>query len=116
LEATDHAYHLYIIKTKHRKALYQHLKSVGIYTQVHYIPVHTMPYYQNLGWRKGMFPEAEAYYEQCLSLPMYPSLTHAEQNFIIEQIKSFFYATSSNYSRTRWEQKNTPKEYTGIYG
>lgn len=112
----DHAYHLYIIKTGHRKALYQHLKSVGIHAQVHYIPVHMMPYYQNLGWKKGMLPQAEAYYEECLSLPMYPSLKPEEQKFVIEKIKSFFYETSSNYPREGREQKNSQKEYPRVYG
>lgn len=84
-----HAYHLYIIKIKNRLDLYNHLKENGIFAQVHYIPVHTLPYYKNLGWKNGDFPISESYYEMCLSLPMYPSLTEVQQKFVINTIISF---------------------------
>ncbi len=83
-----HAYHLYVIQTEERKSLYDYLRSQGIYTQVHYIPVHLQPYYQNLGWRKGDLPQAEKYYDQCLSLPMYPELAPEQQEQIIELTKT----------------------------
>jgi UDP-4-amino-4,6-dideoxy-N-acetyl-beta-L-altrosamine transaminase len=86
---SGHAFHLYIIKTKERLALYNHLREHNIYAQVHYIPVHTMPYYQSLGHKKGDYPLAEAYYEQCLSLPMYPALTSEQQLFTIDKILNF---------------------------
>jgi UDP-4-amino-4,6-dideoxy-N-acetyl-beta-L-altrosamine transaminase len=89
-ENLQHAYHLFIIQTDNRKELYDFLKSKNIFTQVHYIPVHLMPYYKNLGWKKGDFPFAEKYYEKCLSLPMFPSLLEKEQEYVIEQIKNFF--------------------------
>jgi UDP-4-amino-4,6-dideoxy-N-acetyl-beta-L-altrosamine transaminase len=84
-----HAFHLYIIKIKERLALYNHLRQNDIFAQVHYIPVHTMPYYQALGFKKGDFPIAEEYYTECLSLPMYPSLEDAEQDFVIKIILDF---------------------------
>lgn len=84
-----HSYHLYIIQTNRRKELYDFLRTKNIYSQVHYIPVHTMPYYQSLGNKKGDFPIAEKYYEQCLSLPMYPTLTNEEQEFVINTINDF---------------------------
>ena len=84
-----HAYHLYIIKVRNRKALYDHLRENGIFAQVHYIPVHTLPYYKSLGWNKGDMPKAELYYDECLSLPMYPTLTNEEQDFVIQTIKDF---------------------------
>ncbi|WP_338765425.1 UDP-4-amino-4,6-dideoxy-N-acetyl-beta-L-altrosamine transaminase [Bernardetia sp. ABR2-2B] len=84
-----HAYHLYVIQTENRKGLYDYLRENNIFAQVHYIPVHTMPYYQSLGYKKGDFPSAESYYESCLSLPMYPTLTEEEQNFVIEKVLSF---------------------------
>jgi UDP-4-amino-4,6-dideoxy-N-acetyl-beta-L-altrosamine transaminase len=86
-----HAFHLYVIKVKDGKrlALYNHLRQNNIFAQVHYIPVHTMPYYQKLGYRKGDFPVAEAYYDECLSLPMYPGLSDGEQGFVIETIINF---------------------------
>ncbi len=84
-----HAYHLYIIEVQKRKELYDFLKSKNIFCQVHYIPVHTLPYYESLGWKQGDFENAEEYYKGCLSLPMYPTLTHQQQTFVIEQINSF---------------------------
>lgn len=84
-----HAYHLFIVEVANRKGLYDHLRQNGIYAQVHYIPVHTLPYYKNLGFSTGICPQAEDYYAHCLSLPMYPSLTDEQQNFVIEQVLSF---------------------------
>lgn len=84
-----HAYHLYIIKVADRKGLYDYLRQKQIFAQVHYIPVHTMPYYQSLGFKKGDFPEAERYYNQCLSLPMFPTLTDEEQAYVIQQVLDF---------------------------
>lgn len=82
-ENIGHAYHLYIIQVENRKALYEDLREQGIYSQIHYIPVNTLPYYKKFGYQK--MPVAEAYYEHCLSLPMYPSLTEEKQKLIIEQ-------------------------------
>ena len=82
----SHAYHLYIVQVKNRKALYDVLREKGIFAQVHYAPVHTMPYYQQLGYKKGSMPVAESYYEKCLSLPMYPTLTEQEQDFVIKSV------------------------------
>lgn len=84
-----HAYHLYIIEVENRKDLYDYLRTKDIFCQVHYIPVHTLPYYQDLGWKEGDFSNAENYYKGCLSLPMYPNLTNEEQLFVIEQINTF---------------------------
>lgn len=84
-----HAYHLYVIQIENRKELYNYLRENNIFAQVHYIPVHTMPYYKSLGHKTGDFPNAESYYESCLSLPMYPTLTEKEQNFVIEKIMDF---------------------------
>lgn len=85
-----HAFHLYIIQVENRLDLYNYLKDNGIYAQVHYIPVHTLPYYQDLGWKYGDFPISELYYNQCLSLPMYPTLTNDQQDFIIKLIIKYF--------------------------
>jgi len=85
----QHAWHLYVIQTENRKELYDYLKSKNIFTQVHYIPVHTMPYYKELGWKNGDFYEAESYYSKCLSLPMFPTLSNEEQEYVIDSIKEF---------------------------
>ncbi|MGB4839025.1 MAG: UDP-4-amino-4,6-dideoxy-N-acetyl-beta-L-altrosamine transaminase [Saprospiraceae bacterium] len=85
-----HAYHLYIIEVENRLGLYNHLREHNIYAQVHYIPCHLMPYYRNLGRKEGDLPYAENYYKHCISLPMYPTLTVEQQDFVIEKITAFF--------------------------
>ena len=85
-----HAYHLYVIEVKDRAGLYTYLRGKGIYAQVHYIPVHIMPYYQRKGWKFGQMPNAERYYSRCLSLPMYPTLTSEEQQFVIRSVKEYY--------------------------
>ncbi len=85
-----HAHHLYVVEVPGRKALYEHLRSKGIFTQVHYIPVHTMPYYRKqAGTAKLTLPAAEAYYSRCLSLPLFPGLTDGEQDYVIETVRDF---------------------------
>jgi len=84
------AYHLYVIQVEKRKELYDFLRKHNIYAQVHYIPVHLMPYYRQLGWKEGDLPVAENYYEKCLSLPMYPTLTIEKQNFVIEKVLEYY--------------------------
>jgi len=85
-----HAYHLYVIHTDRRDELIKYLRQLNIFAQVHYIPVHYHPYYRNQGWKKGDLPIAEAFYRQCLSLPLYPTLTDDEQDFVIRKILEFF--------------------------
>lgn len=85
-----HAYHLYVVEVPNRSGLHNYLRSVGIYAQVHYIPVHMMPYYKQFGWKEGDFPFAENYYKHCISLPMYPTLKEEDQQYVIESINDFF--------------------------
>jgi UDP-4-amino-4,6-dideoxy-N-acetyl-beta-L-altrosamine transaminase len=87
---SGHAYHLYVIRTPDRLSLYNYLREHKIFAQVHYIPAHLMPYYKQLGWKEGDMPAAEAYYKECLSLPMFPTLTDEEQGYVIDKVKSFF--------------------------
>ena len=84
-----HAYHLYVIQVKDRLGLYNHLKTKNIFAQIHYIPTHLMPYYRSIGWKAGDFPVAEEYYRRCISLPMYPTLTDSEQQYVIDTILRF---------------------------
>lgn len=90
-EGFYHGFHLYIIQVENRKGLYDYLRSHNVFAQVHYVPVHLMPYYQSLGWGKGDMPIAEKYYEHCLSIPMFPTLTEEEQTYVIELILNFKY-------------------------
>ena len=85
-----HAYHLYVIQVDDRLGLYNYLRENQVYTQIHYIPCHLMPYYRGLGWNEGDCVEAENYYKYCLSLPMYPTLTNKEQKRVIKLINEFY--------------------------
>ena len=85
-----HAYHLYIIEVENRLELYNYLRTKNIFAQIHYIPCHLMPYYREFGWKEGDMPKAEKYYKHCISLPMYPTLTEQEQQFVIENIIKFY--------------------------
>ena len=88
-EDMAHAYHLFVILTDKRKALYDHLVSKKIFAQVHYIPIYKQPYYQ-ARYGKTSKPQCDTFYENCLSLPMYHSLTDADQNRVISEIRLFF--------------------------
>lgn len=86
----QHAFHLYVVQVADRKGLYDYLRTEGIYAQVHYIPVHTMPYYAELGHYGSVdLHLSEDYYAGGLSLPMYPTLTEEEQEFVIARVKAF---------------------------
>lgn len=88
------AYHLYPIRMpsqgnpNRRQAVFDTLRTAGIGANVHYIPVHTQPYYQNLGFAYGQFPAAEAYYQEAISLPLYPALTARQQSKIVDELKT----------------------------
>ena len=84
-----HAFHLYVIQVPDRKGLYDFLRREGVNAQVHYAPLHLMPYYRELGNRPGSLPVVEDYYEHCLSLPMYPTLTDEEQQYVIDKVLEF---------------------------
>ena len=85
-----HAYHLYVIEVEDRLNLYRYLRERNILTQIHYIPAHLMPYYRQFGWKEGDLPNAEKYYRNCLSIPMYPTLSEEEQLFVIDLICSYY--------------------------
>lgn len=85
-----HAYHLYVIEVENRKELIDYLRKLNIWAQVHYIPAHLMPYYKDLGSKKGDYPNSEKYYNHCLSLPMFPTLRDEEQEYVIDKINTFY--------------------------
>jgi|688.fasta_scaffold229872_2 UDP-4-amino-4,6-dideoxy-N-acetyl-beta-L-altrosamine transaminase len=86
----NHAYHLYILLVEDRLGLYNHLKAKGIFAQIHYYPVHLMPYYRSFGWKENDLPVVEDYYSRCISLPMYPTLTNGEQDFVVSTILNYY--------------------------
>lgn len=85
-----HAYHLYVIEVEDRLGLYNFLRENNIFAQVHYIPVHLMPYYKDFGFQEGDLPKAEKYYRHCISLPMYPTLKEQEIEYVINVILKYF--------------------------
>ncbi len=85
-----HAYHLYVIEVEKRLDLYNYLRENQIFAQIHYIPCHLMPYYRKQGWKEGDLPNSEAYYKRCISLPMFPTLTVEQQEFVLQIIDSFY--------------------------
>lgn len=94
--SAESSFHLYPVVVnsdathKTRYELFQYLRSEDIGVNVHYIPVHTQPYYRKLGFQKGDFPVAEKYYSGALSLPLYFSLSEKEQDHVISRMKLFF--------------------------
>lgn len=80
-------FHLYPILVENRKDFYFKAREKGLNLQVHYIPVHTQPYYAQFGYKRGDFPKAEAYYEKCISLPLYPALTDDDIQEIVKRLK-----------------------------
>jgi dTDP-4-amino-4,6-dideoxygalactose transaminase len=87
------AYHLYVIRLdleaiaplSHVK-VFQDMRDLGILVNIHYIPVHTQPYYQAMGFNWGDFPNAESYYRNSLSIPIFPKMNDLEQTQVIEAL------------------------------
>lgn len=89
--AGQSAWHLYIIRLhdeNRRLAVFEALRSSGIGVNVHYIPIHTQPYYQQLGFQWGDFPQAEAFYSRIISLPLYADLTPEQQQQVATALQS----------------------------
>ena len=90
-EGATHVYHLYVIRSKERNALQQHLAKEGIGTLIHYpIPLHLQGAYKSLGYQKGDFPIAEEIADTCLSLPMWPGMQQRDVQYVAESMKQFF--------------------------
>lgn len=87
------AYHLYVIRLKldeitpSHVEVFEKLRAKEIMVNLHYIPVHTQPYYQKFGFKNGDFPEAEKYYSEAISIPLFPTLTYEEQDYVVAALK-----------------------------
>lgn len=87
---TASSWHLYVIRVKqpvHRLNLYNELRKDGIGVNIHYIPVHTHPYYQSLGFREGDFPISEDYYSRAISIPLYATITDEQHTKVITTLE-----------------------------
>ncbi len=90
---TYSAFHLYVIRlqlealSKSHRQVFEELRGAKIGVNLHYIPIHTQPYYQKLGFKQGDFPEAERYYQEAISLPLFYDLSDADQDYIIQTLK-----------------------------
>lgn len=84
-----HAYHLYIIQVEDRLGLYKFLRENNIFAQVLYYPLNLMPYYRQFGNKEGDLPAVEEYYRHSLALPMFPTLTEEQQDYVIAKVKEF---------------------------
>ncbi|MFL0505708.1 UDP-4-amino-4,6-dideoxy-N-acetyl-beta-L-altrosamine transaminase [Ureibacillus sp. 179-F W5.1 NHS] len=91
---SDSSWHLYILKlnlhklTINRREIFEKLIALNIGVNVHYIPVHTLNYYQQLGYKKGSFPQAEDLYEKIITLPLFPKMTDEDLVDVIEAVKT----------------------------
>lgn len=83
------AHHLFVIEVERRKELYDFLHKKGIFAQIHYIPIHTLPYYSNIGYKDAELNNAENYYKKCISIPMFPTLKDNEVQHIIDSVIKF---------------------------
>jgi UDP-4-amino-4,6-dideoxy-N-acetyl-beta-L-altrosamine transaminase len=85
------AFHLYAVRcargVRSRRAVYDALRARGIGVNLHYLPVHLQPYYRRLGFAPGMFPEAETYAEEAVTLPLYPTMTDGQQDQVIQVLR-----------------------------
>lgn len=85
------AWHLYAIEVGEgidRGHVFSGMRAAGIGVNVHYIPIHTQPYYEQLGFRRGDFPAAEAYYDRAISIPLFPRMTYAQQDRVAAALRS----------------------------
>jgi len=89
----ESAWHLYVVRLQldrinlsHRQ-VFEGLRAAGIGVNLHYIPVHLQPYYRDLGFAEGDFPQAERYYAEAISLPLFPLLSDEQQDYVVEQLR-----------------------------
>jgi len=85
------AWHLYVLQLREvqnggvdRRSIFEQLREEGIGVNVHYIPIHTQPYYRQMGFSDGDFPGAESYYRNAVSIPLFPTMSQSEQDRVIE--------------------------------
>ncbi|WP_108944056.1 UDP-4-amino-4,6-dideoxy-N-acetyl-beta-L-altrosamine transaminase [Shewanella halifaxensis] len=91
LTESTSSYHLFVVrlpKGENRRRLFDEMRALNVQVHVHYIPVHLQPYYQKLGFTRGQFPQAEAFYNDILTLPLHPGLSKEELAYIVKSLKA----------------------------
>ena len=86
--------------------MFERLRNAGILVNLHYFPVYRHPYYEKMGYKPSDFPEAEAYYEEAISLPMFPTLTIEQQETVVDCV-------NQGYPEVQIDEK--PKGYQNIF-
>jgi UDP-4-amino-4,6-dideoxy-N-acetyl-beta-L-altrosamine transaminase len=92
-QGAESAWHLYVVRLQlpllklNQAQVFETLRAAGVGVNLHYIPVHLQPYYRGQGFKDGDFPQAERYFSEAISLPLYPDLTDAEQDYVVEQLR-----------------------------
>jgi UDP-4-amino-4,6-dideoxy-N-acetyl-beta-L-altrosamine transaminase len=84
------AHHLYVIELPNdvsRSAVFDHLRQSGIGVNVHYIPIHLQPYYSRFGFKRGMYPISEQYYDRAITIPLFPDMTEVQQDRVVAALK-----------------------------
>lgn len=94
LNDRESAHHLYVVEvdqantTASRRAVFDALRAANIGVNVHYMPIHLQPYYRQMGFGRGSFPASEAYYDQAITLPLFPAMTDEQQVHVAKTLKS----------------------------
>mgnify|MGYP003567731362 FL=1 len=85
---TNSSWHLYVVRVpaERHTAVFEALRAAGLGVNLHYIPVHTQPYYQAMGFAAGQFPHAESYYAEAISIPLYPGLSDSDQKRVVQEL------------------------------
>ncbi|MBT5407059.1 MAG: UDP-4-amino-4,6-dideoxy-N-acetyl-beta-L-altrosamine transaminase, partial [Gammaproteobacteria bacterium] len=94
IEGSYSSFHLYVVRLKRneinksQRQVFATFHEQGVRVNLHYIPVYLHPYYQNMGFKRGYCPEAEAYFSEAMSIPIFPTLSKEQQDYILEILKN----------------------------
>jgi dTDP-4-amino-4,6-dideoxygalactose transaminase len=92
-DAPGHIYNQFSLRAPRRDALREHLTKAGIGTEIYYpVPFHVQPCFKDLGYKAGAFPHAEQAARDALALPIYPEISEAQQQYVVEQVAEFYAA------------------------
>jgi dTDP-4-amino-4,6-dideoxygalactose transaminase len=112
------AWHLYPVtlemEAHNRADVFNSLRSAGIGVNVHYIPIHTQPFFQDMGFAMGDFPGAERYYARALTLPLHPGMTHLEQDQVVATLRHALSSVTVMRGRREVASKSQPPKVSAV--